>query len=56
MSKNNIIEIDQGMWDTLLSYKQSIEFYERANNPVYSKALDKEKERYKYLKKSVLAN
>lgn len=54
---NNVIDISEaGLWETMVSYHQSVQFWQQNRNPIYEKAATKEIERYKFLKASVLAN
>lgn len=53
----NIIDISEaGLWETMSSYYQSVQFWQQNKNPIYEKAASKEIERYKHLKTQVLAN
>lgn len=54
---NNVIDISEaGLWETMVSYHQSVKFWNSNKSPLYAKAAEKELQRYNYLKASVLAN
>lgn len=52
-----VIDISEpGLWETMVSYNQSVKYWNTQTDPAYKKAADKERARYKYLKDTVLAN
>lgn len=50
-----IIDVrEPGLWVTLVSYQQSIKHWDAEKNPIYKRAADKERQRYRYLKDSIV--